>query len=220
MTHTEAVRSSAAERYLLDELSEPERFAFEDHYFDCAECAEDVRMGAVMRDGVRSGLLHQGRVASISDASTRKSRSAIGWRRSTIVPWAAAAALALVAGYQSIQPARYGARQVGAQALAPVTLRPESRGAVPVVPMEPDATAITLAIDVNAPAGAELAYDLRTAAAQTVASGRVAAPSAGVPLLLLIPVWTLSPSEHYILSVRRAADGQVLDDYRFAVAGR
>ena len=24
-------------------MSEPERFDFEDHYFDCVECAEDVR---------------------------------------------------------------------------------------------------------------------------------------------------------------------------------
>jgi anti-sigma factor RsiW len=220
MTHTEAVRSSAAERYLLNELSEPERFAFEDHYFDCPECAEEVRMSAVMRDAVRSGLLNTGRVVSMSDAAVRKAGRAAGWRRSAILPWAAAAALALVAGYQSIQPARGGARQIGAQALAPVTLRAESRGALPVVPVQPDATAITLAIDVNAPAGAELAYDLRTAEAQTVASGRIAAPSAGAPLLLLIPVWTMSPSEHYILSVRRAADGQILDEYRFAVAGR
>src|SRR5688500_6709788 len=129
MTHTEAVRSEAAERYLLDELSEAERFAFEEHYFECSECAEGVRMGAVMRDGVRAGLLPDGRVTSISDGSGRKSsRPAIGWRTSVLVPWAAAAALALVAGYQAVQPAHGGARLVGPQALAPVTLRPERRG--------------------------------------------------------------------------------------------
>jgi anti-sigma factor RsiW len=221
MTHTEAVRSAAAERYLLDELSEPERFAFEEHYFECSECAEGVRMGALMRDGVRAGLLPDARVTSISEASGRKSsRPAVGWRPSALVPWAAAAALALVAGYQAVQPARSGARLVGPQALAPVTLRPESRGVVPVVPVQPGATAITLAIEVNAPAGAALAYDIRTEDEKSVVSGQVAAPPAGAPLLLLIPVWTLSPSEHYILSVRRAADGQILDEYRFEVAGR
>ena len=49
MDHRNAVASKASERYLLGEMSEPERFAFEAHYFDCLECATDVRAGASLR---------------------------------------------------------------------------------------------------------------------------------------------------------------------------
>jgi len=48
MEHTEARNTNAAERYLLQEMLDPERDAFEDHYFDCTECAADVRDGAAM----------------------------------------------------------------------------------------------------------------------------------------------------------------------------
>ena len=38
-------------------MSELERHAFENHYFSCLECAEDVRTGGMLREGVKAGLL-------------------------------------------------------------------------------------------------------------------------------------------------------------------
>jgi hypothetical protein len=46
MNHSEATKEMAAERYLLDELSPDARDAFEEHLFDCPECALDVRSGS------------------------------------------------------------------------------------------------------------------------------------------------------------------------------
>ena len=43
MEHEEAVRSQAAQNYVAGKLSEPQRGAFEAHFFDCPECAEEVR---------------------------------------------------------------------------------------------------------------------------------------------------------------------------------
>jgi hypothetical protein len=43
MDHLEAKRLHAAEKYVLSELSADQRDAYEEHYFDCAECAEDVK---------------------------------------------------------------------------------------------------------------------------------------------------------------------------------
>jgi len=60
MTHEQAVEKHAAERYLLDDMPELERFAFEEHLFDCRICAEDVRTGALMQEGVKTGLLPPG----------------------------------------------------------------------------------------------------------------------------------------------------------------
>ena len=47
MDHEEAVRQKATERYLLDELDPEVRDQFEDHLFDCEDCALDVRAAAM-----------------------------------------------------------------------------------------------------------------------------------------------------------------------------
>jgi hypothetical protein len=45
MDHSEAVNQMAAEKYLLGELPPDVRDAFEEHFFDCPECAFDIRTG-------------------------------------------------------------------------------------------------------------------------------------------------------------------------------
>jgi Putative zinc-finger len=47
MDHDEAVRQKATERYLLDELDPEVRDQFEEHLFDCQDCALDLRAAAV-----------------------------------------------------------------------------------------------------------------------------------------------------------------------------
>lgn len=53
MDHSEALRTKAAERYLLGELQGGAREEFEEHFFSCAECAEDVQAGAVLIENAR-----------------------------------------------------------------------------------------------------------------------------------------------------------------------
>jgi hypothetical protein len=217
MTHTEAAETLAVERYLLDEMSEAERDTFEAHYFSCAECAADLQAGAQIKDGVRAGLLKRGTVRPFEPIASKQAPAvpARRWASSTMLPWAAAATLAFVAGYQSLilMPGR--GRTVEPQALSPVTLRPASRGAEPIVALPAAGGAAVLAIDTTVAPETEVLYSLRTAAGQAVTSGRLRTPAAG-PVLLLLPAWTLSPSEHYILSFTGAADGQLIDEYRFA----
>ena len=45
MSHEEALRLLAPERYLLCEFDDNLREAFEDHFFDCPDCAADLRAG-------------------------------------------------------------------------------------------------------------------------------------------------------------------------------
>jgi Putative zinc-finger len=47
MNHEQAVRQSATERYLMGELSPESRDEFEEHFFECSECAHDVRAGSL-----------------------------------------------------------------------------------------------------------------------------------------------------------------------------
>src|SRR3954464_13604973 len=61
MNHDEAMKSLAAERYILGELEAAERDAFEDHFFECNICADDGRDEATIADGVRKMRLGSAR---------------------------------------------------------------------------------------------------------------------------------------------------------------
>ena len=56
MNHSEAVDRMIAERYLLDELDADERDAFEEHLFDCPECALEVRAGTAFVSEAKTQL--------------------------------------------------------------------------------------------------------------------------------------------------------------------
>src|SRR5690606_37838396 len=70
MTHAVAVSTHAVERYLLEEMTELERHRFEEHYFDCQDCAADLRAGTLMREGVAAGMLGAGEPARMHGAAT------------------------------------------------------------------------------------------------------------------------------------------------------
>jgi len=53
MAHQEAEIMRAVDLYLLNELTEEERRRFEEHYFDCATCAEAVEAGQTFVRGIR-----------------------------------------------------------------------------------------------------------------------------------------------------------------------
>src|SRR5262245_24652409 len=143
MTHEEAVDTLAPDRYLLDEMSNSERQAFEDHYFSCHDCADELRTGAALIEGTKAGMAQSagGQVVPMrpprakgGNATSSVARSA--WYRSPAIPWAVAATLAVVVSYQSLSVGPSFRRDGTPMVLAPVTvtLRPESRGREPIVP--------------------------------------------------------------------------------------
>src|SRR4051812_8439741 len=211
MTHHDAVETMAVERYLLGEMSEQERETFEDHYFSCADCADDLRTAAAMLEGARSGLA-KSTGANVTPMRAPR-RAPASWYRSSALPWAIAATLAIAAGYQSlwtVPSLRRGTPLV----LAPVALRPASRGAEATI-RAGQSSPVALAVEVNdSPEHSDLTFDLVRGDGTLVVAGRAAAPAAGAPLLLLMPAWTVVPAMHYILSVHDSA-GRLLGEYRF-----
>ena len=216
MNHQQAIATHAAERYLLNELDEPARDAFEEHYFSCFECAEDVKTGARMADGVRAGMLDAAVVPTPAKVISIESR-----RRSVIavaIPWAVAATLALVAGYQALWVVP-GLRQdtLMPSAAVPQLLKPASRGELTTVTADRSGV-VAIALDLNSAAdpGTSLTYDLRTVDGQSVVSGAVTAPPAGTPILLVIPATRFASPGAYTMTIR--IGNAPVADYRFAVA--
>jgi hypothetical protein len=223
MTHQEAVDTLATERYLLDDMSGEDRQVFEDHFFACGVCADDLRTAAAMLQGTKEGFAGRSTSGHVLPMVVKPQAGRNpAWYRSVAMPWAVAATLAVVAGYQSLRVVPSPGRDTSPLALVPVTLRPQSRGAEAVVPIDAQGGPAVLAIEVNdAPQGGQLTYDLSTTDGRPIVSGRAAAPAPGSPLLLLIPSSTLVGPMHYILSVHDAAGaGRSLGEYRFAVSAQ
>jgi anti-sigma factor RsiW len=216
MEHSDAVAALATERYLLGEMTDTERNEFEAHFFACEDCAEDVRAGALLRDGIRQGLASPATKTSGVVVQMAPRRS---WRPSVVLPWAVAATLAVMVGYQSrsVRPTDEG-RAAGIIALTPTTLRPATRGREQTVAA---GLAAALAVDV-ADLGSDgpLHYTLTTADGKPISAGDVTAPPPGAPLLLLLPT-SVRPSQHYILKIENPRNAALTpEDYRFTVSER
>jgi hypothetical protein len=54
--HQEAIAESAVEKYLLDDMSPAQRDDFEEHYFNCTDCAAELRATAAFLDSARQEL--------------------------------------------------------------------------------------------------------------------------------------------------------------------
>jgi hypothetical protein len=53
MDHNEAVRLQAAEKYLLGTLPKEQHAAYEEHYFDCSACAEEIKATVAFLESAR-----------------------------------------------------------------------------------------------------------------------------------------------------------------------
>ena len=56
MDHNQAIQLQAAVKYVLGELSQVQREEYEEHYFDCPECAVDLQALATFADTTREVL--------------------------------------------------------------------------------------------------------------------------------------------------------------------
>jgi hypothetical protein len=111
MDHNEAVQQMATEKYLLGELPPELREAFEEHFFDCPECAMDLRVAAAF---VEEAKVHLPELTGpLSEPSASRPAPAIekkqSWFSSSRLSWwrpafaaPVFATLLLVIGYQNL----------------------------------------------------------------------------------------------------------------------
>lgn len=103
MNHQQAIQMHAAERYLLEELSAQERSEFEEHYFTCIQCADEVRSAFKFADNARAVLAEEV-VPALPRAEERSaaSRSLWAWLKPAFAVPAMAVLLLGVTLYQSL----------------------------------------------------------------------------------------------------------------------
>jgi hypothetical protein len=226
MNHSEAVEQMTSERYLLNELTPDVRDAFEEHVFDCQECALDLRAGALF---VREAKVQLPDVVA-SDARSGRSKAGgtrtAWWRPAFAVP--AFAALLILVGYQNFVtfPAlRHSANEPHLAPLAP--LRSATRGATRPTFTADRTHGVALPVDLviepdTAPA-ASYSFDLRGPQGKLIWNGSLpaTAPEAGSDqsFSLTIPGGMLESGSYSLMVTSVTAQGgrTPIEQYNFDI---
>jgi hypothetical protein len=216
MDHTEAIRLGATERYVLGELSDEQRDAFEEHFFACAECAEDVKASVALVEGAKVAL-REPAAPPVPAAAAAKAPAARVWRLFWPMPLGAAAALLLVVGLGSYQALVVvpGLRGELARANAPQEAAwfflSISRAEPQVLSVPPQLQMIGLTLSLSSTRSyPSYRVDVRDAKDDVVLSNAMLAPPAGEELQILLPAERLRPGRYAIvLSGLDTPDGPV-----------
>ncbi len=100
MDHNDAIQLQAAVKYVLGELSAVQREEYEEHYFDCPECAIDLKAAVAFVDTTRE-VLRQEKASSSAKDPVPARGGWFSWLR-PIIAVPAFAALLLAVAYQNI----------------------------------------------------------------------------------------------------------------------
>jgi len=185
MNHSEAVKEMAAERYLLDELSPDARDAFEEHMFDCTECAFDVRSGSAFVGEAKAQLPTIGLgspAAKKVELPREKDKQWFAWLRPAFaVP--VMATLLVVVAYQNLitLPALHNSvNQPRIVQVAPLygATRGNSHATITADRVNGVALPIDVPLDSGAPNNTSFAFELSNAQGKSVWTGSVQAPAA------------------------------------------
>jgi anti-sigma factor RsiW len=192
MDHIEAVRLMATERYLLGELPAATKEAFEEHFFECQECALDVRAGAAFVDEAKHQLAAAIPVAAVAPSKLAPQRRDwfSWWEPAFAAP--AFAALLLVVGYQNLATIPSLRSAASQPRLAPwATLHVGTRAGAPLPVIASRRSGAVLLIDVpDTEAYSSFAFALADPQGRQFWTESIPAPASGdgqQTLSLLIP---------------------------------
>lgn len=123
MEHDSAVQAKLAERYVLGELSLQEREEFEEHFFDCAVCAEQVQETAVFADNALHALRTESWEERRITAQAAPRPSWADWLRSRFaIPLAAACTVLLAVNVLQFSLLRNAKQELAlAETLQPIS---------------------------------------------------------------------------------------------------
>jgi hypothetical protein len=202
--HQQAIRTLAAERYMLGEMTDDERETFEEHYFNCRFCVEDVKAIDLMRRAVRQQAKPQ---------PVRK------WRPMNVAPWAVAAGLAGVLVLQPIlsRPPVLAVAEVPYATDAPLT---SERRAVAAARKLPAGRRVLQYLEIaRDPQYTQYRWDLRADEAKSLASGALTPEQTNEPIPLLLGPLPAGSYQLVIEGVRKDGNRSPITIYPLVVGG-
>ncbi len=154
MDHNSVVSQKMAERYLLNELAPELRDEFEEHYFECPECAADVHAGALFVDEskiILNAEKSQPTVVRTMDAQSRRATAPararwMAWLRPSLAA-PVFALLLLAIGYQSWNYFALKKTASAPQILASAVVNLSVRGTEPIAVSAPIGKAFGLTLN-------------------------------------------------------------------------
>jgi len=216
MVHDEAIRSQAAERYAARELSRAEQDAFEEHFFDCQECAEAVHFELTFAANVRA-VSRKSPDDQPAPKALRAS-SGEGWRDwfrlRPALAFSFAANFVLAAGFG------YVLLTATHESMAPRFTQPyfapgPTRGADDVHTVLPGEAFYAVRFPVAVAASQDYSYEILDAAGKRESSGSLKAPASDdASLYLQLSVRSL-PAGIHTLVIRGGAGSEIVSWSRF-----
>jgi anti-sigma factor RsiW len=101
MDHSEATRNLAVEQYMLGELGETQRDEFENHLFECPECAEEVKAAAILVANLKAVFREPAPETYAAVPKRIKWLPFAGWGFMPAAPIAGCAILVVLVAYQN-----------------------------------------------------------------------------------------------------------------------
>ena len=217
MEHDEAVRSRAAEHYVAHELSPADRDGFEEHFFDCQECADDVRFEMTFAANARAVFREQ-RAEQLPVPAPRRASPWGRWlalgrpRPALAFSFAANFALAAGLGYVLLTgPHEFAVPQFTQPYFAPGP----THGAGDVHAIPAGETSYIVRFPAPSAASQAYSYEVLDANGKRESSGSLPAPASGEDSLYLqIPLDSL-PAGVHALVVRGGSGSEIVSWSKF-----
>jgi hypothetical protein len=213
MDHSEAVQLKTAERYILGELTPSQRDAFEEHFFGCIECADDVKFAAIFADNAREALRTAPAPEIVSAPRPAPARGWFGWFRPAYAMGLVALLVATV-GYQNLVTIPQMKHEVAAnspQALQTFSLTTSgTRGSTDTTEIAVRRTSpFGIYVDIpNSDKFASYSCEVRTRAGNRKLNINVSAAQAKDAVQLFIPGGTLDAGQYDVIVLgNRSASG-------------
>jgi hypothetical protein len=204
--HQQAIRTLAAERYMLGQMTDAERETFEEHYFNCRFCVEDIK-----------GIDLMSRVAR----QQPKPQPVPKWRPMNVAPWAIAASLA---GALTLQPMLMHTAPVTQLAEVPYAtdapLKSEGRGVAAAAMKLPAGQRIIQYLEIaHDPQYTQYRWSLRADEAKSLASGTLTPEQTNEPIPLLLGPLPAGSYELVIEGVRKDGNRSPITIHPLVVGG-
>lgn len=176
MDHTFAYETYAAERYLLGEMTPEERDAFEEHFFTCKACGDDIQTSSVFVENAKTVFRDETRKTkpSLSKFVWFKKERLTQWRQYVQIAVPAFAALVFAGMVVYRDAVTIPALKVPQSMASPVIFDGETRGPLPKIEAgQPLHFQMMLP---HNPDGSRVSVDLIDSTGKIVRRGSVEAP--------------------------------------------